>query len=87
MDLHRIDVELSKRFVSTRGCSAFLPLRVAGLLLLQNANTASDEAVVATWLENPYGQYVCAKTCLQTELPIDAPSLTHWRKRIGVEGV
>jgi len=29
------------------------PRLVAGLLYLQHANDASDEAVVATWLENP----------------------------------
>jgi IS5 family transposase len=60
---------------------------IAGLLYLQHANDASDEAVVATWLENPYWQYFCGETYLQTELPIDASSLTRWRKRIGEEGV
>ena len=60
---------------------------IAGLLYLQHANDTSDEAVVATWLENPYWQYFCGETYLQTELPIDASSLTRWRKRIGEEGV
>lgn len=42
---------------------------------------------VATWLENPYWQYFCGETYLQTEFPIDPSSLTQWRKRIGEEGV
>jgi IS5 family transposase len=42
---------------------------------------------VATWLENPYWQYFCGESTLQTELPIDPSSLTRWRKRIGEEGV
>jgi IS5 family transposase len=42
---------------------------------------------VATWLENPYWQYFCGESTLQTELPIDPSSLTRWRKRIDEEGV
>ena len=43
--------------------------------------------MVNTWVENPYWQYFCGETYLQTELPIDPSSLTRWRKRIGEEGV
>ena len=60
---------------------------VAGLLYLQHTLNASDEAVVNTWVENPYWQFFCGETYLQTELPIDPSSLTSWRKRIGEEGV
>lgn len=87
IDWPRIEREFSKHFVSTRGRPALSPRLVAGLLYLQHANDASDEAVVATWLENPYWQYFCGETYLQTELPIDPSSLTRWRKRIGEEGV
>jgi len=87
MDWRRIEADFSKHFVSTRGRPALSTRLVAGLLYLQHANDASDEAVVATWLENPYWQYFCGETYLQTELPIDASSLTRWRKRIGEEGV
>ena len=41
--------------------------------------------MVATWLENPYWQFFCGETYLQTELPIDPSSLTRWRKRIGIK--
>lgn len=87
MDWQRIEADFSKHFLSNRGRPALSPRLVAGLLYLQHANDASDEAVVATWLENPYWQYFCGETYLQTELPIDASSLTRWRKRIGEEGV
>jgi len=43
--------------------------------------------VVNTWVENPYWQFFCGETYLQTEPPIDPSSLTRWRKRIGEEGV
>lgn len=65
-----------------------MPARlIAGLLYLQHTFNASDEAVVNTWVENPYLQFFCGETYLQTELPIDPSSLTRWRKRIGEEGV
>lgn len=82
-----IERSFGAHFTSSRGRPALSPRLVAGLLYLQHANDASDEAVVATWLENPYWQYFCGESTLQTELPIDPSSLTRWRKRIGEEGV
>ena len=82
-----IERRFSVHFTSTRGRPALRPRLVAGLLYLQHANDASDESVVATWLENPYWQYFTGEEFLQTELPIDPSSLTRWRKRIGEEGV
>jgi IS5 family transposase len=82
-----IERTFSVHFTSTRGRPALAPRLVAGLLYLQHANDASDEAVVATWLENLYWQFFTGEEYLQTELPIDPSSLTRWRKRIGEEGV
>ena len=87
MNWEQIERSFGAHFASNRGRPALSPRLVAGLLYLQHANDASDEAVVATWLENPYWQYFCGETYLQTELPIDPSSLSRWRKRIGEEGV
>ncbi len=87
MDWQQIEQHFAGHFPSGRGRPALAPRLVAGLLYLQHANDASDEAVVNTWLENPYWQYFCGETYLQTELPIDPSSLTRWRQRIGEEGV
>lgn len=87
MNWEEIERSFGAHFASSRGRPALNPRLVAGLLYLQHANDASDEAVVATWLENPYWQYFCGETHLQTQLPIDPSSLTRWRKRIGEEGV
>lgn len=84
-------VEIERMFVvsftSGRGRPALPPRLIAGLLYLQHTFDASDEAVVNTWVENPYWQYFCGETYLQTELPIDPSSLTRWRKRVGEKGV
>ena len=87
MNWESIERSFAAHFTSGRGRPALRPRLVAGLLYLQHANDASDEAVVATWLENPYWQYFTGEDYLQTELPIDPSSLTRWRKRIGEEGV
>jgi IS5 family transposase len=54
MNWEQIERSLGAHFASNRGRPALRPRLVAGLLYLQHANDASDEAVVATWLENPY---------------------------------
>ncbi|MDB5778984.1 MAG: transposase, family, partial [Polaromonas sp.] len=87
MNWEQLERSLGAHFALNRGRPALRPRLVAGLLYLQHANDASDEAVEATWLENPYWQYFCGETYLQTELPIDPSSLSRWRKRIGEEGV
>jgi len=87
MNWEHIERSFGAHFTSSRGRPALSPRLVAGLLYLQHTNDASDEAVVATWLENPYWQYFCGETYLQMALPIDPSSLSRWRKRIGEEGV
>ncbi len=87
IDWSEIERTFGAHFVSGRGRPALPPRLVAGLLYLQHAFDASDEAVVNTWVENPYWQHFCGEVYLQTEAPIDPSSLTRWRKRIGEEGV
>ena len=87
IDWAEIERTFGASFTSSRGRPALPPRLVAGLLYLQHTFDASDEAVVNTWVENPYWQYFCGEVYLQTEAPIDPSSLTRWRKRIGEEGV
>jgi len=87
IDWSEIERSFGAQFNSGRGRPALPPRLVAGLLYLQHTFGASDQAVVNTWIENPYWQYFCGEVYLQTEAPIDPSSLTCWRKRIGEEGV
>jgi IS5 family transposase len=64
------------------------PIRLmAGLLLLKDMKGLSDEEVCATWRENPYFQYFCGEEFFQHRLPVEPPSLSIFRKRIGESGM
>lgn len=60
---------------------------MVGLHYLKHVHDLSDEETVARWVENPYWQYFCGFEFFQHEMPIDASTMTRWRKRIGPEGL
>lgn len=65
-----------------------LPIRLmVGLHYLKHLYNASDEVVVATWLENPYWQYFCGGTYFEHDFPCDPTSLVKWRQRVGAVGM
>ena len=51
MNWQKIERSFGAHFTSSQWRPAWSPRFVAGLLYLQHANDASDESVVATWLE------------------------------------
>ena len=81
--IHHFSIHFPSKF----GRPALSPRLVAGLLYLQHAYDCSDQAIINTWIENPYVQYFTGETYFQTKSPLDGSSLTRWRKRIGEEGV
>ncbi len=56
-------------------------------MYLQHAYGLSDEAVLASWVENPYFQHFTGETVFQHRPPIHPSWLSRWRGRIGEEGV
>ena len=60
---------------------------MAGLQLLKDMKGLSDEEVCEVWRENPYFQYFCGEEYFQHRLPVEPPSLSIFRKRIGKEGM
>ncbi len=65
-----------------------LPIRLmVGLLLLKKLEDLSDEKVVLAFKQNPYHQAFCGLTEFSRELPCDSSELTHFRKRIGQDGM
>jgi hypothetical protein len=61
IDWSEIERTFAVSFTSGRGRPALPPRLVAGLLYLQHTFDASDEAVVNTWVENPYWQFFCGE--------------------------
>jgi IS5 family transposase len=63
------------------------PIRLmVGLCLLKHMENLSDEAVVRSWVQNPYYQAFCGETEFQWQFPCDPTDLIYFRKRIGTEG-
>jgi IS5 family transposase len=60
---------------------------MAGLCFLKDAKGLSDEEVCAVWRENPYFQYFCGEEFFQHKLPVEPPSLSIFRTRIGEAGM
>ena len=60
---------------------------MTGLILLKEIKGISDEEVCATWRENPYFQHFCGEEYFQHCLPVEPPSLSIFRKRIGEDGM
>lgn len=64
------------------------PIRLmAGLLLLKDMKGLSDEEICTTWRENPYFKYFCGEEFFQHRLPVEPPSVSIFRKRIGESGM
>ncbi len=60
---------------------------MVGLHYLKHTYNLSDEEVVSQWLENPYWQYFCGNEYFEHGFPIDASSMTRWRKRVSEAGM
>jgi len=87
IDWQQLETEFLPLFTAGVGHPP-LPIRLAcGLMILQHMFNLSDERVVEVWIENPYWQAFCGYDFLQWKLPAHPTSLTHWRKRIGTQGV
>ena len=57
------------------------------LLILKQIYDLGDEDLVKQWTQNPYWQYLGGQEQFQWKLPCDPSEMSHFRKRIGEEGV
>lgn len=81
-----VSSDLSKHYCATNGRPGEPVRLMAGLLFLKDAKGLSDEEVCEEWRENPYFQYFCGEEFFQHRLPVEPPSLSIFRKRIGEKG-
>lgn len=86
VDWDGLQQDLSRFYCADRGRPGGSVRLMAGLLLLKDMKGLSDEEVCEAWRENPYFQYFCGEQFFQHRLPVEPPSLSIFRKRIGAEG-
>ena len=86
IDWSSFDESFGALYCSDNGSPGKAMRLMVGLQYLKHMNGLSDEAVVLRWVENPYWQHFCGEEYFQHELPIDASSMTRFRKRIGERG-
>jgi IS5 family transposase len=79
--------DFDRYFPSNTGRPATSSRLIAGLLYLKALYNLSDDQLIHTWVENPYWQYLCGEQYFQHRFPIDRSVLSHWRKRVGKEGI
>jgi transposase, IS5 family len=60
---------------------------MAGLAILKQTYSLSDEALCERWVENPYYQLFCGEEFFRHNAPFDRSSLTRWRQRMGEEKI
>ena len=60
---------------------------MCGLLILKQLEDLSDDRLLGIWVQNPYFQAFCGERTFQWPEPCASSDLTHFRKRLGEEGV
>jgi IS5 family transposase len=76
-----------KSFYSERGRPAISLRKIAGLQILKDRFSISDEKALDIWLENPYWQYFCGEMYFQKDKPFSIGEFSRFRKRVGKKGM
>jgi len=87
IDWDGLEVDFSRFYCSDNGRPGGSVRLMAGLCFLKDIKGLSDEELCAAWCENPYFQHFCGETFFQHRFPVEPPSLSIFRKRIGDEGM
>ena len=87
IDWDGLEADLSHFYCADNGRPAGSVRLMAGLCFLKDIKGLSDEEVCAVWGENPYFQHFCGETFFQHRFPVEPPSLSIFRKRIGAPGM
>ncbi len=86
LDGSRFDETFGVRYGPDRGSPGQPTRGMVGRESLQPVYPLSDEAVVAGWVENPYGQSFCGEDYCPPHPPVDPSRRTRCRPRIGTAG-
>ena len=86
IDWASFELAMGATYHPTQGAPGIQTRLMVALHYLKYQHDLSDENVVAHWVENPYWQHFSGERYFQHRAPIDASSMTRWRKRLGEAG-
>lgn len=76
-----------KNYYSDRGRPGIPVRKIAGLELLKDRFSLSDEKALEIYPENPYWQYFCGEIYFQKDKPFSVGEFSRFRKRVGKKGM
>ena len=86
IDWQSFERTMGSTYHPSHGAPGISTRLMVALHYLKYQHDLSDEDVVALWIENPYWQHFSGMKHFQHRMPIDASSMTRWRKRLGDAG-
>jgi len=87
IDWDGLEADLSHFYCEDTGRPGGSIRLMTGLCFLKDIKGLSDEEVCSVWCENPYFQHFCGETFFQHRFPVEPPSPSIFRKRIGEAGL
>lgn len=87
IDWDGLESDLSGFYCTDNGRPGGSIRLMSGLCFLKDIKGLSDEELCAVWCENPYFQHFYGKTFFQHCSPVEPPSLSIFRNRIGKAGM
>jgi len=87
IDWEALEADLRPYYCADNGRPGGSVRLMAGLIFLKEMKGLSDEELCATWRENPYFQYFSGEVFFRHGFPVEPPSLTYFRQRIGEAGM
>ena len=86
MDWESFETALEKTWHEELGRPGVSTRLMVSLHYLKYVNDLSDEGVLELWVENPYWQHLSGMKFFEHQAPIEASSLSRWRKRLAKVG-
>ena len=87
LDWEELCSDISSFYCPDNGRPALSIRLMLGLLILKHLEKQSDEQVVDRLRRDLYYQYLCGINFEEAQNAVNPSTLTHFRKRIGLEGV
>jgi IS5 family transposase len=86
IDWEGLEEDLSQYYCADNGRPGGCIRLMVGLCILKDKEGLSNEDLCRVWRQNPYFQYFCGEEYFRHDGPVEPPSISIFRKRIGEAG-